>query len=491
MGYLTKGLAIAALIGAVFMLQGQQKTATETSQQQSESQRMLLARETAASGLRMAASNAWRDFDEWRTGYDRVTLDGGSFDVNLQGTAAGPIQVVATGSFGGAQHQVQATLARLAPARAALVIDADTVEAEFPGNDFVISGRDTRPGSAARVRRVEGKGHGGHVNGVWMRGLGARSAFQAAASGDLAQRIRGQAGESDVAQGSGEDMEGFPVHLGQLFLDALVHSDETHAGGVFNNRSFGSAGDPQIIVINGPAAFLGTTRGYGLLVVQGSIAMHDDFEWEGVILVRQEEGDMEVSLTGNASIYGALVARHGSTSGSDEEDGAHSSGGDEDCGDDYGMGDGDDDDGDDDSDGDDDDAGDGDDDSDGDDDDDGGSTGDCVEGGDSDDDDDGGDGDDDDSDGDDDDDGGSAGDCVESNESGESGEDGEGGAVGGSGSLQFTMRDNAAIYYSTEAIGKLAARLPLVKDASWIVKFDQIGEDLRARHDGAVGDGEQ
>ena len=54
--------------------------------------------------------------------------------------------------------------------------------------------------------------------------------------------------------------------------------------------------------------------------------------------------------------------------------------------------------------------------------------------------------------------------------------------AGSNGKLRFTMRNNSKIYFSTEAIGKLAARLNVVKDASWIVKFDQMGEDLDETH---------
>ena len=53
------------------------------------------------------------------------------------------------------------------------------------------------------------------------------------------------------------------------------------------------------------------------------------------------------------------------------------------------------------------------------------------------------------------------------------------------------MRDNAAIYYSTEALGKLAARLPIVKNASWIVKFDQVGEDLGHEQSESQGEEEE
>ena len=513
MGNLAKLLAIATLIAAMFMLSSQQKTALETGQNQSEDQQALLARQTAGSGLRMALSKAKQDFDGWRVGYDQAALDGGNFDVAVQGPAAGPIRVVAMGSFGKAQHQVQATLARLAPTPAAVLIDADTVEATL-SNDFLISGRDTRPGSAARVRRVEGKGHGRYANGVWTRSSEGHSAFVGAAYGDKAVRVRGTFEQSDIVQGVPEDIDAFSVPLGLLYGEAVSRADETFPDGtVFDNVTFGAPGYPQLIVVEGSAVATGTTRGYGLLIVKGSFYMHDDFEWEGIVLAHRQEGDMDVTLTGHARIYGALIGRHGFITGSgdggdsgdeggDGGDGCHDDGdddgdddddgGDDDddgsagCGssggdDDDDDGDGDDDDGDaddDDGDGDDDDGdaddddddGDTDDDGDADDDDDGGAG--C---GSSDDDDDDGDGDDDDSDGDDDDDEGSAGDCGEGGDD----DDDEGTeTVGSAGKLRFAMRNNAAVYYSTEAIGKLATRLPVVKNASWIVKFDQVGEDL-------------
>ncbi|MFQ5569590.1 MAG: hypothetical protein ACE5G0_07935, partial [Rhodothermales bacterium] len=54
----------------------------------------------------------------------------------------------------------------------------------------------------------------------------------------------------------------------------------------------------------------------------------------------------------------------------------------------------------------------------------------------------------------------------------------ESGSTVPAGRLRFTMQNNAKIFYSSEAIGKLAARLPAVKQASWIIQFDQTGENL-------------
>ncbi|MEM9998361.1 MAG: hypothetical protein AAF809_11720, partial [Bacteroidota bacterium] len=53
--------------------------------------------------------------------------------------------------------------------------------------------------------------------------------------------------------------------------------------------------------------------------------------------------------------------------------------------------------------------------------------------------------------------------------------------------LQYTMRDQAQVYYSAEALGQLAALLPSVKQASWITEYDQFGMDLRAIFDDGQG----
>ena len=58
---------------------------------------------------------------------DRLAeFEGGQFDVELDGAAAGPVLVSATGNFGGAAHVAEATVARLAPTPAAIIVDANT-----------------------------------------------------------------------------------------------------------------------------------------------------------------------------------------------------------------------------------------------------------------------------------------------------------------------------------------------------------------------------
>ncbi|MFQ5571665.1 MAG: hypothetical protein ACE5G0_18445, partial [Rhodothermales bacterium] len=66
------------------------------------------------------------------------------------------------------------------------------------------------------------------------------------------------------------------------------------------------------------------------------------------------------------------------------------------------------------------------------------------------------------------------------------GSEGAGGGVAPAGRLRFTMQNNAKIFYSSEAIGKLAARLPAVKQASWIVQFDQSGKNLNHSNEGGI-----
>ncbi len=452
---------------AAFMMNSQKATSVKAKNKQSAYQEAILAHQTAESGLQMAMSKAKRDFDAWRTGYDDTGFDGGNFDVAVEGTAAGPIQLTATGTFDGAQHQIRAKLARLAPSPAALLIDADTVEATL-SNDYIISGRDTRPGSGVQSVR-EGNGSGDYTNGVWTRGTEGHSAFLGAAYHADPARVRGTGGETDIIQGSADDIDLFPIPLGLLYGEAITRADYAFSDGtVFYNDTFGAPGDPKIVVVDGSAVSLGTTRGYGLLIVKGSFFMHDDFEWEGLVLAHRQEGDMDVTMTGNASIYGALIGRHGYITGSDEGE-EEEEGGEGGCNceeesgtpppsgpptgshpdpdknnkvlichvppgnpenahtisisvnalhthlthhDDY--------------------------------------DGPCLE-------DTGG--------------GGSeeGGTCTES-ENTETG--------GSAGRLRFNMRNDTGIFYSTEAIGKLAARLPVVKQASWIIKFDQIGEDL-------------
>ncbi|MEM8601985.1 MAG: hypothetical protein AAGF99_18870, partial [Bacteroidota bacterium] len=51
--------------------------------------------------------------------------------------------------------------------------------------------------------------------------------------------------------------------------------------------------------------------------------------------------------------------------------------------------------------------------------------------------------------------------------------------------LRYTQRDEAAVYYSTEALGQLATILPSVRQSAWIVEYDAFGMDVRALLDEA------
>lgn len=47
-----------------------------------------------------------------------------------------------------------------------------------------------------------------------------------------------------------------------------------------------------------------------------------------------------------------------------------------------------------------------------------------------------------------------------------------------SGFLTFALSGNAGVYYSTEAIGKLAVLLPSIRQQSWMVEYDQYGKRI-------------
>ncbi|MEM9998897.1 MAG: hypothetical protein AAF809_14440, partial [Bacteroidota bacterium] len=51
--------------------------------------------------------------------------------------------------------------------------------------------------------------------------------------------------------------------------------------------------------------------------------------------------------------------------------------------------------------------------------------------------------------------------------------------------LRYTQRDDAAVYYSTEALGQLVPLLPTARQSAWVVEYDAFGMDVRALLDDA------
>ena len=378
MGKATIIFAAAATMTLTTMLVGVQRSSFEANRITANYEEEVLAREIATSALSAAVSRVRRDYDNERPAQDVTPYQQGTFESFASGAAAGPVDITATGKYGKATYTIETNLSRLSSLPSTVVIDSDTVDVSMTGDDFLISGKDTRP-TDEPDQIPEGSGWGTPVGGVWTRTNGVMKSFMAPLTGDLIDNVRGQEDQANVINAK------IPIDLDVLYQEALTVADQTFDGDqVFSDMVFGSPSYPAVVVVHGSATLADNVEGYGLLIAEGNFTARSNARWNGLILVNGE-GDVYVSHEDESLLFGGIVIRH--------KHGEFDGSGDDGSGDDG------------------------------------------------------------------------------------SGDDGSGGDDSGddlpSGALHFNMQDKARIFYSTETLGKLAARLPSLKSVSWIVSHDQ------------------
>ena len=267
----------------------------------------IRARQIAQAGLDAAMGQLVRQYDTWRTGYPTVAYQGGAFEVVVRGTAAGPLLVATEGRFQTATHRKEMTLARLSTMPGALLVAAEAIDART-SDGALISGQDTRPPSSLGKAAVQvGNGGGPAVHSVYVSSQEVRNAFETARALDaerpLLLRGLGRDGDEGTDGTLGLDLE-------TLWQEALPYVDHAYAGQpTFEDAAFGAPDTPVFVHLQGGATFAGHTRGYGLLLAEGHLVLHEDFVWEGIILVRGS-GDLRIRQADQARIFGALALLH-------------------------------------------------------------------------------------------------------------------------------------------------------------------------------------
>jgi hypothetical protein len=279
-------------------------TSFESRKAEAERGEVVLARELARSGLNATISQVKRDFDAWRSGFTGAVLQGGTFDAQVEGTAAGPVDVTIDAFLSGASYRIRSQLVRLGAWPSAVVVDADSASVSFDGSDFLITGRDTRPPSAS-VPLNEGSGHDQHVNALLTRTNAAWTAFSSALSNGVAENVRGVAAERDIVNTT------LPVDLDALYAEAVAVADQVYTGSqVFSgSTTLGSPAAPTIVVVEGDATLTDDVQGYGMLVVEGALTLSGNALWEGIIMAASD-GALGVTYAGQARHYGTLLLRH-------------------------------------------------------------------------------------------------------------------------------------------------------------------------------------
>ncbi len=295
MGRATLLIAIAAILGLGTVLFSSQQTRIATSETTGEYEYAVLARDVARSGLDRGLSETKKDLSAVRSSWDDVEVAGGEYDLAISEVMYGDMEITSTGKVGEAIHTINSNVIFEAPIPATLVVSGPTITVGGDGGGFEISGEDVRMPS-----RGGGGGFLKPAHGIMVTS-GDQVNDVAAQLGD--SQITGEGGEGSIV--SGADIAWFE----SLYAEAAGHAQVIHAAAPFLG-SYGTYAEPAIVHVAGDFAPTGSFSGAGLLVVEdGDFIVNGNFMWEGVVMIRKAAvATVDVNISGNAKIYGAVVA---------------------------------------------------------------------------------------------------------------------------------------------------------------------------------------
>lgn len=357
------GRSLLLIVAAAFVLStlamgSLRQTAGEQDQRISSYEADVIARENAASALRMALPFVESRFDSLMAGQTvstdaltgtavastpsvvysvahrlvaasnalRLTVGGAAqtllptreltpgslMQATVRALAGGRLEVVAEGAAYLPQpngtylpHTVtmRRVYARASALDAALIVVAPSVEASLTGN-YRIDGRDTDPQTLALTGQTSFDRHGIKTNASLVaEGLGA-------AIGTTQQgRVMGVGGTGDIVSGASD------ADLNAIFDEAFNHPRRLIVPTAsLSSAVFGSVAAPAVVVRNGDLNLDGTVRGTGVLVINGNLTTSGGGKliWDGLVMARRDgSSNLTASLGSGSQITGGYVLLQG------------------------------------------------------------------------------------------------------------------------------------------------------------------------------------
>ncbi len=304
-----------AIAGAGLLLFSGQRSTLETKEAQGDYQYQTIARDIAKSGFERGVSAVKRQLMAAPGTFNDVGMQGGTYDLQISANLYGDLDLSVNARSGEAEHDIDGNVIFTAPLPAAVVLEDDQVDVSHAAK-YKISGVDVRMPAVAA-----GAGYRDPVPGVLTRQTHAslmNTEFNASS-------VVGQGNAYLVDEGSydgGYDDE-LETYLETLYTEARNTSvstvgfftpqavRETLFRGAVNasNRS-----NPKIVRVQGGITLPAGSpplHGYGLLLVEdGDLLVHsNDFQWEGLVMVRKHKADsVNVVLGDGVRVHGGLIA---------------------------------------------------------------------------------------------------------------------------------------------------------------------------------------
>ena len=304
-------IVAAGMLATAIMMRSATIMAFETEGQNSAYEGEFIAREIARSAMNTAVAQARRNFDEAETiAYDDVAHRNGTFDVTSERLSPSSVVLEATGNYDTFEYRIKTTLTQSSAFDAALNIQAGEVDGAFNGNSFDVAGNDTNPPSDPDG----GASSGNDKHAIQARTDSGRDTMLDELALNQHDNVRGVDGNADVAAGA------FSIDLFALHAEAMGEVDQTVTDNTINgNTTFGSPNLPVIVHVTSDVRINGSAKGYGMLIVDGDLDVSGNFTWEGIVVAKDDDS-ITWSGTGNSKVYGAVVLI-GREEGEDDDEG--------------------------------------------------------------------------------------------------------------------------------------------------------------------------
>ena len=312
---LTVGFVLA---GVSLLLFSGQRSMLETEKDQGEYQYQVMAREIAQSGFDKGVSAIMRDLMDAPTSYERVAMEGGHYDLSISQNLYGELNVVSQAEGDGAQYKLDGTILFTAPMDAAVVLEDINVDGWGSGF-YQISGVDRRMPS----RADKASGYQTPVPGI----MTTESNLADVTGSFTGKNVLGVGSNPGDPVRDGSVTSGFSeAFYERVYEEAITKTDlfishltpaASRESLLQNTLSSADPGNPKIIRVQGDLYITQNIQGYGLLILEdGNLTVSaDDFNWEGLILIRKNlemMNDYDTDTTrvnlNYTTLYGGLVA---------------------------------------------------------------------------------------------------------------------------------------------------------------------------------------
>ena len=309
------GKWILLLVGAVTLGVSQllfsgQRASVDTRDAQNEYQYLGIARDNVQSGFDRGVSAIKRDLMDVPAEFPRSSMKDGYYDLTITKNLYGNLDVSVDAYSGEASWGIAGNAIFTAPLPGALLLEDDVVDLSASGF-YQVSGVD---------RRMPSMGTGSGFNEP-VRGIMTTENHASALAGDLnLTSIVGIGTSPDDPVNQGSIVGGFSEEeIEALYQEAILNATnvltpnpegDVSQGAFISAANNSSPGNPKIIRAKGNLSLTGAAAGYGMLIVEdGDFNVYsNDFDWEGLIMVRKQFKDtVQVNLQ-NTSVNGGFIA---------------------------------------------------------------------------------------------------------------------------------------------------------------------------------------